>query len=270
MKSLKLIIALILISYSGYFAQSISSGYYVVPSGDMNEDSKSYLENKLKNTLMSAGVTAVEGNFPIVTAIYYHEIETIEIPGARTTYKNIGEVSIFILFENTKQELSSTAIHVEGVGNTKTIAINNCIQNINIPEDQLESLISKAKANYKPALENYSSGKLKDAKSCYSLGNYDSAIDIANDIPMESKCYKEGQKLIQKIHSIRAARIKELQDKLAADKEEKNYQRQQEMKFELEKIRLEQNNIVRQDKVNNRSKVEEGFSKLWNSILGKN
>lgn len=270
MKSLKILLAVIIISYSGIVAQSISSGYYVVPSRDMNEDSKAYLENKLKNTLMNAGVNTVEGDFPIVTAIYYNEIETIELPGIRKTFKNIGEVSIFILFENTKKELSSTAVHVEGVGTSKTIAINNCIQNIKIPEEQLASLISKAKENYKPALESYSFDKLKDAKSYYSTGNYNDAIELANEIPKESKYYKEGQKLVKIINDNRAARIKELEEKLAAYRDQENYQRQQEMKFELEKIKLEQNNIARIDKLSNRSKVEEGFSKLWNSIFGKN
>jgi hypothetical protein len=272
MKTIKFFLIAVLV-YQFYtiklFPQELTSGYYVVPSQSMDEQTKEFLGNKLKTALTATGLKATDDFFPMFTVIKYDEIETIEMSGIRKTYKTTGEVSVFILFENSNEILSSISFHIEGIGNTIKIAQANAIKNISIPTEKMELLIEKAKNNYSDAIKIFSKGKLADANKFYMNGDYGSAIESASYVPKESQYYKEAASLISKINNQREKRRQELIVQKEYEQERKNYEKQKEYEFELEKLRLEEEISLKKDKRKNRSVIEEGFEKLWSAVWGK-
>lgn len=221
------------------FAQAISSGYFVVPNQAMDNSVQEQLGNKIKAALSRAGVNATDGYFPMVTIVKYDETETIEIAGMRKMYKAMGVVSIIITFTNTNASLASEQFDVEGVGATQKVAQATAVKNINIPQKTVVDMMARAKIGYEKALNDYSKGRLTEAKKIKATKDYYYALEIASEVPPDSKDYKEAQKLVAEL------------DKLI-DKDQREAQKRQDEQdkrdFELRKKQIDANTEIAKER----------------------
>ena len=286
-KNLIILIFFILALTSLQSKGQMTSGYYVVPSSKMSEDIRTQLSNKLKVTLSKAGLSVTDNYFPMITVINYDENDVIEVPGIRKSYKALGTVSVYIIFDNSSSLLSATSFEVEGVGNSIDIAQSNAIKRITRPQNELESLLNKAKENYLKSLDDYSNKKLLEARAYFANNNYEEAIYILNEIPVECSSHKQAQELLDKItrqkekerlDRIETERrkseqlIKDQQERIIQrdkDRQENAYQMEKEREHEREMERIKQGNETKREEIRNRSSVEKTISKLWTSIFGK-
>ena len=270
-----IVLSLFSIPYFSSYGQ-MTSGYYVVSSSSMSHDIMEQLTNKIKLLLIKAGFSVTDGYFPMVTVLSYDESEVIEMTGIRKSYKAIGTVNLHILFDNTSSLLSATSVSVEGVGTSKSIAQANAIKKIEIPQSEMEELLSRAKINYQTAIDDYSSKRITEAKGLLAQGNNSNAIDLISDVPSESKFYKEAKAMIDK-----AVKQKELErlalielekkrlEQKENDRQEKSYQMDKEREHEREIEKMRQTGETKREEIRNRSTVEKLFSKAWNLVSGK-
>jgi hypothetical protein len=261
-----LIVLIMIVVFSPYIlAQAMSSGYFVVPNDKMNEDVRQQLGNKIKVALTNAGVAATDGFSPMFTVVKYDETETIELSGMKKMYKTSGEVSIMMLFENTKTTLAASSFSVEGVGVSKTVAQAAAIKNINIPESEIKNMVEKASKNYPKIKEDYSKRKLAEAKKLQAQGDAGGAIEAASSIPADSKLSKEAQSFIEKLNQKRE------KDEAAAEKRRDEREKQD---FELQKKQMEEDSKINQENLKQqhetvrafieaRSRVEERYYRAW-------
>jgi hypothetical protein len=274
---LNILMVLFLIStpYLSSYGQ-MTSGYYVVSSGAMSQDIMDQLSNKIKLLLTKAGMNVTEGYFPMVTVLSYDENEVVELGGIRKSYKAIGTVNLHILFDNNSTLLSATSISIEGVGTSKSIAQANSIKKIEIPQNEMDELLDRAKGNYQKVLDDFSSKRIAQAKGLMAKGNYNDAIELMYDIPKESKHYKEAKGLIDKAvkqnENERLAKIELVKKKLEQkdiDRQENAYQMDKEREHERELETIKQENETKREEIRNRSTVEKLFSNAWNMVAGK-
>jgi hypothetical protein len=265
---MKISIILLLVITLEVLPQEFTSGYFVTPKNYMDEETRNQLGNKIKETLAGLNVKNTDDYFPVVTVVDYQEIETIQMPGIRKTYKTTGAVNLSIMFEHNNSILSAKSFNVEGTGNTIVIAQRNSIKNIKLPADQLKGLIGKASSSYSDAIEEYGKTKVKEAEDYFSKGKFYYAIEVATEVPKDSKSYKKAQNLIAQSNH----KIKEIKDEMARLAEQKRAEKiltdAAERRLKIETELAQQDAEIKKMRINKRTKVEEGFSKLWSSIFG--
>ena len=229
-KSKLLILTLIIIS-SNISKAPMTSGYYVVPNPSLSEEIMTRIENKVKVSLTKAGVTAVDGAFPLVTVVSYDEGETIEVEGIRRVYQANGTLNIMVLFDGYNSILASRSFDIQGTAFSKDIAYKNAIKNTDISPNEVRKLMLEAKNKYDEVLEPWCESVIRKARDLVTKGYDDDAISLVSKIPMDSKYYNDALSIIGDVLQSREnARLEKLAQEQA---EQERAERQEERQYNL-------------------------------------
>lgn len=245
-------------------AQMIS-GYYVVPSEHMALEQRSYLENKMKTAISSAGLMVTDDYFPMVTAIQYNHLETIVQEGIRRTYKCDGEVTLVVLFDETQTVLGARTFSVSGIGTSQATAQANAVRKISVSPIVLKELYSTAEKNYLAAVNAFAEKRYREGKRSYGQGDYSASIEILSQIPSSTEVYAQAQKLIEAAAKERSAEQKRAEDRVEREKERQHEIRQQAIR----ETAATQRQIVRSTErvAVERTRANERYHSLWLSLM---
>jgi hypothetical protein len=258
---LKTIILVFFAIFGSSFAQSITSGYFVVPNDALDASVQEQLGNKIKSVLSKANVIATDSYFPMVTIVKYDEIETIELQGLRKMYKTKGVVTIIVTFANTNAALATEELDVEGVGVSKKVSQATAVKNINFPVETLQKMMEKAKVGYDKSMAQFTAGKLASAKKFKAAKDYNKALEELKDIPKESKDFAEANKIINEIEKLIDQDAKAEQIRQDKEKERQYELQKQQMQNEKE-LAIEQQKTNRTE-IDARARVEERYYRAW-------
>jgi len=256
-----IIIMVFMLSITFGYAQSMNSGYFVVPNPALDESVQDQLGNKIKTALSKADVIATDAYFPMVTIVKYDEIETIEIEGMRKMFKTIGTVSIIVTFTNTNTALAAEEFDVQGVGANKTISQATAVKNIKISSATIKKMMEKAKSGYEEALNSFTSGKVTNAKKLKAQRYYIDALDELSEIPSDSKNYIEASKMIKEIEKLLEKEAKE-QQKVEELRAQREFELQQQQLKNQKEIAIEYQK-TKQTAINARARVVERYYRAW-------
>lgn len=260
---LSLLICMVICAASA--AAQMTSGYFVVPSDYLEPEQRSYLENKIKTAISSAGFMVTDDYFPMVTAIQYNHIETIVVEGIRRSYKTDGEVTIVVLFDETNTVLASKTIPVSGLGTSTAIAQANAIRKISIPAATLKEFYAIAEKNYQSAINAFSEKQLRIGRELYGQGSWSESISALSAIPQGTKSYSEARKLIERAGT---QRQKEVAGEL--QRAEREREREHEIqKTVIEEVGKTQRQIVQSTAqvAVERERANERYHSLWLRIM---
>lgn len=220
MKASIIALLYILIAPAATTAQH-SSGYFMVPSTSLSEEQNGYLEAKIKQSLASAGVTSMDGYYPMVTVGRYMEIEVQTFDGGmKTMYKVTGEITVSVEFEGAGASLASATVSVNGLGYTPEVARNVAIKSFKIQKTQVEDMFVLAAKRSINIINAYAENKMREVTALYAKKQCMDAADMIAEIPAGSKYEQEIGRMVKQISECVSEQMKrqEKKEMKAADR----------------------------------------------------
>jgi hypothetical protein len=241
-----------------------ASGYYVVPSSSLSAEQNGFLESKIKQYLAAAGVSSVDGYYPMVTVCRYNEVDVMSYEGGmRNMYKLSADVSVSIEFEGASASLAATTISIEGTGYSKELARNNAIRSFKMPQDKVQELFATASKRAGSMVNAFAEKKMREVNTLLAKQECYDAADIISEIPAGSKHEAAILKLAQQASTCVDKQIQRenKQSDLAADRAFKMDSLEMTKEERIEKIR--QGGMTQRTEINARSSARDRYILLF-------
>lgn len=206
---------LLFISHS--LLADISSGYFVYPNDNINEEVRTQLGNKIKVALSKNGVNSVEAFYPLVTVVKYDEGEVVEADGASKIVKITGSITISVFFLASGNSLGSMEIEVSGMSENKQKASKDAFRKISFENKEFKEFTEKVKRLYVSSLDEFNKKCIAEAKKYKAKREFEKALDFLVFVRDNGKAAekKEADKLnseIEKEFNKQSTRNEKLED----------------------------------------------------------
>lgn len=205
------------ILFSTNLFADISSGYFVYPNANLNEEISSQLGNKIKVALSKNGINSVEIFYPLVTVVKYDETDVQELDGMRKMVKVSGNITISVFFLASGNSLGSMEIEVTGSSDNKQKAARDAIKKITFENKEFKEFAEKVKKLYASSLDEFNKKCIAEAKKNKAKKEYEKALDFLAFVRDNGKAAekKEADKLnaeIEKEFNRQSTRKEKLED----------------------------------------------------------
>ena len=180
-------------------------------------DGLSYAQlDKLKTKVLSVlSAYSISGygqasNFQILPSFDVMSQSSYE--GLKTQQLVTADLTLIIQQASTQTVYATQTIKLNGVGETREIAITNAISQIKSTNPEIQKFIADGKSKIISYYDSKCNDILKEVDKYFKMGEYDKAVVIAMNVPVEATgCYdKSKQKVIDVFNKNETATCKKI------------------------------------------------------------
>ncbi len=190
-----LVIPFLLLCVLGVRAQMIVSPYMPYDQEGMTVNNARLMENRLAQIINDSGLLSAEGSRFVLT-MNWNVVDKEVLGTAPTKVMYRLEAGMYIGDGMTGNKYASTVIPLKGAGNNEAKAIVNAMRGLSANRPEIEQLIKKGVQQIIAYYESNKREILASAKTMMGMHDYEGAMFVLYQIPMEVSYYQEAQNML--------------------------------------------------------------------------
>lgn len=194
-----LVIPFLLLCVLGVRAQMIISPYMPYNQEGMTENNARLMENRLSQIINDSGLLSADGSRFVLT-MNWNVVDKEVLGTAPTKVMYRLEAGMYIGDGMTGNKFASTVIPMKGAGNNEAKAIVNAMRGLNANRPEIEQLIKKGVQQIIAYYESNKREIMTQVKTMMGMHDYEGAMFMLYQIPMECSYYQEAQGMLVKAY----------------------------------------------------------------------